>query len=151
MSVAGLAGRQVRMTEEMPFELDQRLQNDTVLICDLALSRVLLMKDSRYPWLILVPRRSGKTEIHQLDTDDRRQLLEESCRVSALMLELFEISKMNVAVLGNIVAQLHMHHIGRCPGDPAWPGPVWGHSPAIPYSGNDLAQRVLALQKALAG
>lgn len=139
------------MTEALSFELDQRLQNDTVLVCDLLLSRVLLMKDSRYPWLILVPRRAGKSEIHQLDADDRRQLLEESCRVSELMLELFDIEKMNVAVLGNIVAQLHVHHIGRRPGDPAWPGPVWGHSAAVPYTEQALAERLLALQQSLVG
>ncbi len=118
------------MTE---FNLDQRLHNDTLLIGDLQLSRALLMNDSRYPWIILVPRIAGVTEIHHLCESDRQLLLQESCHVAQSMSDYFDIKKMNVAVLGNIVAQLHMHHIGRREDDPAWPGPVWGHSAAAAY------------------
>jgi len=120
------------------FRLDERLQNDTVFVSDLELCRLLLMNDSRYPWLILVPRRNQVSEIHHLEEADCQQLLKESCQLSAFMTDYFEIKKMNVAVLGNIVPQLHMHHVGRREDDPAWPGPVWGHSAAIAYPSNEL-------------
>jgi len=116
------------------FSLHARLEADTFLIGDLPLSRVLLMNDSRYPWIVLVPRVDGTTEIHHLDENDRQQLMKESCLVAEFMEKNFAIDKMNVGVLGNIVPQLHMHHIGRRKNDPAWPGPVWGHSAAVPYS-----------------
>jgi diadenosine tetraphosphate (Ap4A) HIT family hydrolase len=116
------------------FVLNSRLEADTILIGDLPLSRMLLMNDSRYPWIILVPRINGVTEIHHLTETDRQQLMKESCLVAEFIEEHFDIDKMNVGVLGNIVPQLHMHHIGRSEDDPAWPGPVWGHSSAIAYS-----------------
>jgi len=115
------------------FELNARLKADTFFVGDLPLSQMLLMNDSRYPWVILVPRRADITEIHQLSDEDQPQLLHESSAVSQFILENFPVTKMNVAVLGNMVPQLHMHHIGRNENDPAWPGPVWGHSPAVPY------------------
>lgn len=128
------------------FALNEKLEADTWLICDLPLSRMLLMNDSRYPWIILVPRVEGLTEIHQLAEDDQRQLLKESNRVSKFILESFPVFKMNVGVLGNIVSQLHVHHIGRNEKDPAWPGPVWGHSPAVAYT-DDEARQVVKLLK----
>jgi diadenosine tetraphosphate (Ap4A) HIT family hydrolase len=106
------------------FTLHNKLEADTFLIGDLPLSRMLLMNDSRYPWVILVPRIDNMTEIHQLNESDRQQLMKESCQVAEFILENFPVSKMNVGVLGNIVPQLHMHHIGRSENDPAWPGPV---------------------------
>lgn len=108
------------------FELDSRLQHDTVLIGDWPLSRVLLMNEQHYPWLILVPRRAGLSEIYQLDTTDRAQLLLESCLLAETMAKTLQPVKMNVANLGNVVAQLHIHHVARFNQDAAWPAPIWG-------------------------
>jgi len=115
------------------FSLDPRLQNDTFDCGSFPLSRLLLMNDSTYPWFILVPQREGVQEIHQLDETDRQQLWAESHQLSRWMENYFSFDKLNIAALGNVVSQLHLHHVGRCDGDPAWPGPVWGHRPAVPY------------------
>ena len=130
------------------FELNARLKEDTFFVGDLPLSQILLMNDSRYPWVILVPRLADITEIHQLSAKDQQQLLHESSAISQFILENFAVTKMNVAVLGNVVSQLHLHHIGRNKDDPAWPGPVWGHSPAVPYKQAD-ADKVIKLFKQL--
>ena len=132
------------------FELNKKLEADTYLIGDMQLSRVLLMNDSRYPWVILVPRLDNITELHQLSVKDRQQLMEESCAVSEFILDNFPVSKMNVGALGNIVSQLHLHHIGRHEKDPAWPGPVWGHSSAEPYSEEALQAQLDLFSKLLA-
>ncbi len=123
------------------FQLHPRLAGDTLLLGHFDLSLVLLMNDRRYPWVILVPQRDGLREIHELSEADQQQLLRESSLVSRLMCEHFKADKMNIGALGNIVPQLHLHHIVRHEGDPAWPGPVWGHSPAEAYSEAELAQR----------
>ncbi|MCP5352605.1 MAG: HIT domain-containing protein [Chromatiales bacterium] len=128
------------------FALHPRLAADTFAVGDLELCRVLLMNDARYPWLILVPRRDGLREIHELGTADRAMLMDESCRVAEVMQAQFAPDKLNIGVLGNIVPQLHMHHIARFTGDPAWPGPVWGHSPAVAYADRN---RLIALRAAL--
>jgi diadenosine tetraphosphate (Ap4A) HIT family hydrolase len=119
---------------EAGFELHPRLAADCLLVTDLPLCRLLLLNDTRYPWLILVPRRAAIREIHHLNESDRHGLMNESCQLAAAMERLFQPAKLNVASLGNLVPQLHLHHIARFPHDPAWPGPVWGHSSAIPYS-----------------
>ena len=105
------------------FELHPRLVADTLGVGDLPLCRVLLMNDARYPWVILVPRRAGMREIHQLESVDRLALLDESCRVASVLEAAFPGAKLNVATLGNVVPQLHLHHVVRTDGDPAWPGP----------------------------
>jgi len=115
------------------FELHERLAADTFVVGDMQLSRLLLLNDCRYPWLILVPRVPKLREIHHLQREDQVQLLDESCRVAAFMEKQFEPDKLNVGALGNLVPQLHLHHIARYESDPAWPGPVWGHSAAVPY------------------
>jgi diadenosine tetraphosphate (Ap4A) HIT family hydrolase len=115
------------------FALHPRLAADTVFIADWPLCRVLLMDDARYPWLILVPRQSGLVEIVDLAEPDRTRLVEEVARASMGLRRLPRVAKINVGALGNLVPQLHVHVLGRHPGDPAWPGPVWGHSPAVPY------------------
>ena len=115
------------------FELDPRLAADSVVIGDLPLCRVLLARDANYPWLILVPRRADVTEIYQLNDADRAQLMAESCRVAEAMAGEFAPTKMNVANLGNVVPQLHIHHVARFEGDAAWPGPIWGAHPAKSY------------------
>lgn len=131
------------------FELHPQLAKDTYLIGDLELCRVLLMDDQQYPWLILVPRRVDIREIFQLALEDQRLLLTESAAVGALMVEIFAADKLNVAALGNMVPQLHLHHIARYQTDPAWPKPVWGVHPAMPYDKALLNERVLLLQARL--
>jgi len=133
------------------FKLNQTLESDTVLIGHFPLSLVLLHKDSNYPWCILVPQRANVTEIYQLDVTDQRQLLEESCQLSETMVGLYAPDKMNIAALGNMVPQLHMHHVARFKDDGAWPNPVWGAQPPQAYSEESLAARVSKLRSALAG
>ncbi|MCG5239768.1 HIT domain-containing protein [Azospirillum doebereinerae] len=113
--------------------LHERLQADTVPVLDLALSRVLLMDNRVWPWLILVPLREGAVEIHRLSAEDRATLMEEIALASRVVERLFAPDKLNVGALGNMVPQLHVHVIGRTRGDPAWPGPVWGSGHAAPY------------------
>lgn len=130
------------------FELDYRLQNDCVEVGELMLNRILLMKDANYPWLILVPQRDGISEVYQLDEDDQEQLVWESSFVAERLMETFNGDKMNIAALGNVVPQLHIHHLVRKRTDAAWPNPVWGAVPAKAYPRGALRQRVLALQLA---
>ena len=131
------------------FQLHERLQADTVLVADFPLSLVLLSKDANYPWIILVPKRDGVKEIYQLNFEDRQQLLNESCVVAEAMTALFSPDKLNIATIGNMVPQLHMHHVARFSNDGAWPGPVWGAQPAASYNKDKLASLVLELQAAL--
>jgi diadenosine tetraphosphate (Ap4A) HIT family hydrolase len=119
------------MTDNPTFSLDQRLAADTTVLGDWPLSRVLLMDDRRYPWIILVPRRVGTVELHALADDDRAALMAEITRAGAALSRFGD--KVNTGALGNVVAQLHIHIIARRRNDPAWPGPVWGHSPREPY------------------
>lgn len=132
------------------FQLDPRLAADTLPITDLPLSRALLFNDRRYPWVILVPRLLGIREIHHLPIEPRQQLLAESCRIAAILEQLFSPDKLNIAALGNMVPQLHLHHIARRYDDPAWPGPVWGHSPRQPYAAAEAADRIGLIKKYLA-
>ncbi len=132
----------------MSFVLDSRLAADTVHVGDLPLSSVLLMNDARFPWLILVPRREGASEITDLGPEDAAALMEEIRLATRVMLELSKPDKVNVGALGNVVAQLHVHVVGRFRSDPAWPGPVWGFESRKPYPDHALAaltERVGAL------
>lgn len=117
----------------MSFVLDPRLEASTFAIGDLGLSRLLLMNDARFLWLILAPRRAGLTEIVDLGAPDRAALMEEIAALSQWLRRRAGTDKINVGALGNIVAQLHVHVIARRIGDPAWPGPVWGAGAAQPY------------------
>jgi diadenosine tetraphosphate (Ap4A) HIT family hydrolase len=128
------------------FELHPRLAADTVFIEDWPLSRVLLMNDARYAWLVLVPRRADLVELHDLVPADRILLGEELARAGRGLKTLASTAKINTGALGNIVPQLHIHVVARSPGDPAWPGPVWGHSPAEPYPAAVLEQRLASLR-----
>tara|TARA_B100000035_G_scaffold308786_1_gene313988 strand:- start:286 stop:729 length:444 start_codon:yes stop_codon:yes gene_type:complete len=132
-----------------PFELDPRLAADTVLVGETPLNQVLLMRDARYPWLILVPRRSDVTEPFELSEADQAQLWQESMRLGEAMKAHFAADKLNIAALGNQVAQLHVHHIARFHTDDAWPGPVWGVGSAVPYSGTALDTLVRELRSLL--
>lgn len=115
------------------FELHPQLSLDCHILGDFPLSRVLLSKDANYPWLILVPRKPAISDIYQLEQTDQQQLLAESSWVSELMMEYFQADKMNVAALGNMVPQLHLHHVARFKKDEAWPKPIWGLLPAKAY------------------
>ena len=128
--------------QEDGFSLDPRLAADTILIKDIGLSRVLLMNDSRYPWLILVPRIAGATELHHLSKSNRDLLMEEITQTSTGLSELYDPDKINVGALGNIVSQLHVHVVARRLSDDAWPGPVWGLGAAIPYSEGETIRMV---------
>jgi len=130
-------------------ELHPQLAKDTVVLGQFLLSKLLLMQDANYPWLILVPAREGVTEIFQLDAADQQQLQRESSCVAKLLAEEFNADKINIAALGNIVPQLHIHHIARFENDVAWPSPVWGTCPAKSYSETELETMVSKIKKAL--
>lgn len=115
------------------FQLDSRLAADTLEVASLTLCQVLLLNDRRYDWLVLVPCREGVTEILDLSPDDQQQLWREVTLVAQVLRSTHPGYKLNIGALGNVVRQLHVHLLLRCEGDPAWPGPVWGHSPRQPY------------------
>ena len=116
------------------FTLDPRLEQDTIHLGEFKLSKVLLMNDARYPWVILVPKITGVTEVFQLNDEQQKQLMLESNFVAKALNDLVQADKMNVAALGNVVSQLHIHHVARYQGDETWPAPVWGKGQAVPYS-----------------
>ena len=115
------------------FHLHPTLAKDCITLGRFTLCRVLLMNDANYPWFILVPEREGVTEIHQLTEEDQTRLIQESSHLARRLAQAYRADKMNVAALGNLVPQLHIHHIVRYRGDPAWPQPVWGKVPPTAY------------------
>ncbi|BAQ76441.1 MULTISPECIES: HIT domain-containing protein [Pseudomonas] len=121
------------------FTLDSRLQQDTLPIGDFPLCRLLLSNDANYPWFILVPRREDISELFQLDVTDQLQLWRETTALAEVLKDSFDADKLNVATLGNVVSQLHMHVIVRKRDDAAWPAPVWGKHPAKPYTAQEVA------------
>ena len=131
------------------FSLHERLAADTAPVAELTLCTLRLMKDARFPWAILIPRRPAIREIHQLTQADQRQLLAEITRLSAAMEREWGADKMNVAALGNMVPQLHIHVIARFAGDAAWPGPVWGAGAAEAYGEAALSRTIERLNAAL--
>ena len=133
----------------MSFALDPKLAADTLLVGDFALSRLLLMNDARYDWLILVPRRAGLTEIVDLDRSERAELMEEIACCVSVMSGLDGVAKVNVGALGNIVRQLHVHVVARREGDAAWPGPAWGFGAAQRYEDGAAAAKLEELRAAL--
>jgi diadenosine tetraphosphate (Ap4A) HIT family hydrolase len=136
------------MNGSRPFDLHPRLAADCILLGRFSLCRVLLMNESRYPWLILVPERAGITEISELVDEDQRQLIRESSLLSVYLAKVFDADKMNIAVIGNLVPQLHIHHIVRYRDDAAWPAPVWGRFDPAPYAGEaiEAVRRKMALE-----
>jgi len=132
------------------FELHPKLTADTFEVTRLPLCRVLLMNDATYPWLILVPQRPALRELFELDDEEQMQFMRESSQVARIMLAHFKAEKINIAALGNVVPQLHIHHIARYSNDPAWPAPVWGHAPAAPYTEEQLKKRLEVLRRAYA-
>lgn len=131
------------------FEIDNRLLQDTLPMGDFSLCRLLLMNDANYPWFILVPRCEDITEVFQLSTVEQQQLWSEACTLSEQLKDVFAADKMNLATLGNVVSQLHLHVIVRRQSDPAWPAPVWGKLPPKPYSREAVAEIRRKLQLVL--
>jgi len=132
------------------WHLDPRLADDTAPVIDLKLCEVRLMDDANHPWLVLVPRVAGAVEILDLDDAQRAQLTQEIDATARALKALFKPHKLNVAALGNLVPQLHVHVIARYTDDIAWPRPVWGAANARAYAPEDLVERVGALRAALA-
>lgn len=116
------------------FQLHELLVRDCIELTDLPLSKLLLMNDSQYPWFVLVPKVNNIQDIYQMEWEDQQQFLNESSMLSEVLMELFQGDKMNVAALGNVCPQLHVHHIVRFQGDIAWPQPIWGVHPLKAYS-----------------
>ncbi len=133
------------------FELDSHLQEDTVAVGRFDLSLILMHKDANYPWCILVPQREDVREIHHLADEDQIRLIRESSHLAEVMTDVFRPVKMNIAALGNMVPQLHLHHIARFREDAAWPGPVWGAVEAKHFDDKELAARLQRLRRALSG
>src|ERR1700742_5325121 len=113
--------------------LHSQLRKDTIDIGDLPLSKVLVIKDANYPWLMLVPRRPDKVEIIDLDEVEQAQLMAEVSRVGRALKDITKCDKLNVAALGNVVPQLHVHIVARRGSDVAWPRPVWGVAPPLEH------------------
>jgi diadenosine tetraphosphate (Ap4A) HIT family hydrolase len=132
------------------FELHAQLARDAFVLGDLPLSRVLLMNDALYPWVVLVPRRPNVREIYELDDADQIALVRESSLVARTLAHAFHADKINVAALGNVVPQLHVHHVARFRNDPAWPAPVWGRVPPRAYEENELVETRHRIENALA-
>jgi diadenosine tetraphosphate (Ap4A) HIT family hydrolase len=132
------------------FELDKRLERDSVPVADLPLSTVRLMNERSWPWLILVPRRAGLVELIDLDAEGRARLMEEIARAAEALRALYRPDKLNVAALGNVVHQLHVHVIARFRTDPAWPRPIWNVKPTLePYEPAALSKEVARIAAGL--
>jgi len=130
-----------------PWSLHPQLARDTIAIGDLAPSRLLVVNDANWPWLLLVPRRPGASEIIDLDEVERAQLMTEIARVARALKEVTGCDKLNVAALGNVVAQLHVHVIARRAGDAGWPKPIWGVAPPVAHDPRELDRFVSAIKR----
>ncbi|MBH0038675.1 HIT domain-containing protein [Pseudoalteromonas sp. SWN166] len=122
------------------FELAPELKRDCIELADWPLCKVLLLNDSQYPWFVLVPRQANLKEIIDLSEDDQIVYLKESAKLSKLLMDVFSPDKLNIAALGNMVPQLHIHHIARFTIDAAWPAPIWGKFPAVPYTDDQIVK-----------
>ena len=131
------------------FTLDDRLANDSVSVTITGLCDVRLSKDRRWPWLVLVPRRPGISEIFELTPLDQVLLTFETNKVAAALKTVTGATKINIGALGNIVRQLHVHVIARFEGDANWPGPIWGHGKAEPYTDEDMNSFIAKLRDTL--
>lgn len=133
------------------FTLDEKLNDDTIVLGQFDLCQVLLMNDQRFTWFILVPARQGVTEIFQLADDEQQLLMQEASYLSETLADAFEADSMNVATLGNVVAQLHVHVVVRKETDACWPDPVWGRGQAVPYQKDELSDLVSKVRLLLSG
>lgn len=121
-------------------EIHRQLRQDCIVLGKLSLCHLLLMNDASYPWFILVPDREDITEIYQLAKVDQQRLLTESSQLGQFLVEQFRADKLNIAALGNMVPQLHIHHIVRYETDATWPKPVWGQQTALPYTDEKISE-----------
>lgn len=133
----------------MSFQLHPRLEQDCITIGRFELCRLLMMNDSQYPWFILVPERTDLQEIYQLNKTERELLTEESSYLAETLANLYQADKMNIAAIGNLVPQLHIHHIVRYQTDKAWPAPVWGKFAAAPYTEQQIADNLARVKDLL--
>jgi len=133
------------MSEITTFSLHPQLVLDSIELADFPLCKLLLCNDSAYPWFILVPKIADISEVYQLDWQQQQQLLNESSLLSELLMQVFAGDKMNIAALGNVVEQLHVHHVVRFKSDAQWPKPIWGQQGLTPYSDEE----VVALKEKL--
>jgi diadenosine tetraphosphate (Ap4A) HIT family hydrolase len=131
------------------FSLHPQLAADTAVVGDLPLSRVLLANDANYPWLLLVPRRPGLTEIIDLPENEQAQLFGEITSTARTLKTIAQCDKLNIAAIGNVVPQLHIHIVARRNNDAAWPRPVWGVVPAVPYASEARDRFIARLREAL--
>jgi len=131
------------------FRLDERLARDSDCLSRLGLCQLRLMKDSRWPWLVLIPQRPAVSEIFELTPLDQTMLTFEANSVAAALKQVTGATKINVGALGNIVRQLHVHVIARSEGDANWPGPVWGYGTAEPWDDTARADFIEKLLGAL--
>ena len=129
------------------FTLDPQLERDTAMVGDLPLSRVLLMNDANFPWLIAVPRHAGAVELFDLDAAERAQLMGELALLAQLLKDLTGCHKINIAAIGNVVSQLHVHVVARRRDDPPWPRPVWGAQPPRPYEAAERDRLIEAIRQ----
>jgi diadenosine tetraphosphate (Ap4A) HIT family hydrolase len=129
------------------FALHPQLQNDTIDIGDMPLSRVLVVKDANYPWLMLVPRRADVAEIIDLDEVAQAQLMTEINRVGRALKDITKCDKLNIAALGNVVPQLHVHIVARRKNDAAWPRPIWGVVGPLPHDAEEVQTFISALRR----
>jgi diadenosine tetraphosphate (Ap4A) HIT family hydrolase len=132
----------------MMADIHPKLLEDCLIIGRFPLCHLLLMGDANYPWFILVPDRDGLSEIYQLSDADQKQLLKESSLLAECLMNVFEGDKMNIAALGNIVPQCHIHHVVRFHGDPAWPAPIWGALPSKAYTQKEVDDIFTKLKQA---
>ena len=130
------------------FELHAQLKQDCFVIGQFELCEVLLLNDSQFPWFILVPQRENSREIYELSSEDQQLLIQESSYFSQQLATIFQADKLNVAAIGNIVPQLHIHHIVRYQTDKAWPAPVWGKFAATPYTAQQREERIAKVKAA---
>ena len=133
------------------YELHPQLAADTHPVAALPLCDLRLMDDANYPWLVLVPRLPEARDLVDLDQAQRHELSDEIDRASRALRDGFQPFKLNVAALGNLVPQLHVHVIARYENDPAWPSPVWGRVAARPYTPELLVERIALLRETLLG
>ncbi|MDD1635741.1 MAG: HIT domain-containing protein [Methylococcaceae bacterium] len=131
------------------FQLHPRLKEDCIAIGRFDLCQLLMMNDSQYPWFILVPERADTKEIYQLSKSERHTLIEESSYLAENLATLYEADKMNIAAIGNLVPQLHIHHVVRYQSDKAWPAPVWGRFAAVPYTQQQIIDNIALVKEQL--
>ena len=139
-----------------PFKADPAFDPGSIVVCDWPLCQVRLQDDARFPWLILIPRRAGLHEVEDLTVEERAVLMEEVVAAGNIVRLLGQaaqrpVQKLNVAALGNVTAQLHVHVVGRRHDDGLWPDPVWGRGAALPYGANALQAAASRIRLSQAG